>query len=312
MATYMLIVIVFHCLTQRRVWGQMDRNFVSFLKSVTLSLLVAFGMALIKITGASIATVLSTVLHLLLGIVVCLANLVQSVCQISRSSLAWYIAWLQFTVRLTGIPDSTACSYILYLLQEMWLTGNASTSSPKNTSSSSGSSTKKKKRPAGGGRHYKKRSLEKRKINRQRRRQRRKEEQLRRQGYRYNPLFFPIFVKTPTGVHKTFYVTMLTTVTQLCADIGLVVDLSTPYWMNHGASPIPTTGSSNVTLRDLNVHQGSIIELYYCVLGGNSDDDEEDSKDDKEPEEGDSEEKRSDEADEGFTKLVRCIYSSYL
>ena len=96
---------------------------------------------------------------------------------------------------------------------------------------------------------------------------------------------------------------MLTTVTQLCAAIGLVVDLSMPYWMTHGASAIRTTGSSNATLRDLNVHQGSIIELYYCGLGGNSDDDEEDSKYDKEP---------GNEAGGGLNKLVRCIYSSYL
>ena len=83
--------------------------------------------------------------------------------------------------------------------------------------------------------------------------------------------------------------------------------------MTHGASAIPTTGSSNATLRDLNVHQGSIIELYYCGLGGNSDDDKEDSKYDKEPEEGDSEEKKcGNEADGGLDKLVRCIYSSYL
>ena len=34
MAAYMLIVIVFHCLTQRRVWGQIDRNFVSFFSSL--------------------------------------------------------------------------------------------------------------------------------------------------------------------------------------------------------------------------------------------------------------------------------------
>jgi hypothetical protein len=121
MAMSMLITIVYHCLAQRRVWDLIDRNSVSFVQSIALSLLAALCLGFVKITGASIAAVLSMMLHLLIAACMGFAKItgafisavLSTALNLSITAVmawlnvaSWYIAYLQFTFRLTGIPES--------------------------------------------------------------------------------------------------------------------------------------------------------------------------------------------------------------